>query len=169
VDPVIAEQRHRGPGLQQGLAEVRHDERRGVPQPVEDPHHARVDVPGVRGPSRCRVTAEPEQMIAFLQGETQATSERAEDLFRRARTGRLFETRVVVDRHVAEHGHLLPAQATGAAALPTGQSGVLGAQGLAPAAEVLGQARAVHVDHPFTASADSDHRRVASSWSRAER
>jgi hypothetical protein len=64
----------------------------------------------VGGPARGGVPGQPEQVVAFLEGQAQPAGERAEDLLGRVRTARLLKPAVVVDRHVGEHGDFLTAQ-----------------------------------------------------------
>jgi hypothetical protein len=109
VNGLVADEGDGQRGLQQGLAERAQDLCRGLSQTVEDAHHARVDVVVVGGAARGGVSGEPEQMVTLLHGHAEPAGERADDLLGGMGTARLFESAVVVDRHVAEHGDLLAA------------------------------------------------------------
>jgi len=93
---VVAEQRDGRPGLAQRLAVRGHDLRRGVLEPVQDPHDAGADVVGARVPGGARVPAEPEEVVAFRQGQVQAAGDGGEHLLGRVRPALLLDPAVVV-------------------------------------------------------------------------
>ena len=64
---LVAEQRDREWGLDEGLAEVAHHLGRGVLQPVEHTHQRGGDVVGARGASRSEVAGEGEKVVSFGQ------------------------------------------------------------------------------------------------------
>ena len=118
--------------------------RGGVGEAVEDAQH-----PGamcsLRGAAHRRLCARRAGRGGRARrGQVQPLGDRGDHLLRRLRARALLESRVVVGRHVAQRRDLLAAEAGRSAAAGRGQAHVLGLQGLAAAAEELGQLRSVH-------------------------
>lgn len=130
--------------LPQGLAQMVDHLRGSVLEPVEDAHHSRVDVIAAQHPSGNGVAGQSEEMIPFLQGQTQAAGEGGQHLLRRVGPSWLLESAVVVDRHVAQRGDFLSTQPAGPTAPPAWQPDVLRLQGLAPCSEEGRQLGSVH-------------------------
>jgi hypothetical protein len=71
VDSLVTQQSHRQARLRQRFTEVGDDLGGGVPEAVEDAHHAGVYVVGVGGSARGRVSSQLEEVVALLQRQTQ--------------------------------------------------------------------------------------------------
>lgn len=131
--------------LAQGLAELCHDLRRSVVQPIEDAQQTRADVIA-RGPARGRrVSGKSEEVVALAERQMQPLCDRGEHLLRRAGPVAALETGVVVRRHVAEGGDLLAAQPRSPAALAPLQPDIRGLQRLSPHPQECGER--VSIDH----------------------
>ena len=143
VRGLVAEERHRGRGLHQGLARTGDDHRGRVGEPVEYPHEPGVDVVGATRAARRRVAAELEQVVALVERQAQPAGQRAEHLLARVRAALLLDAAVVVGGHPGQGGDLLAAQPAGAPTRAARHPDVLGLERLAAGAEEVGELRPV--------------------------
>jgi hypothetical protein len=87
---------------------------------------------------------ELKEVVALLEGQTEAARQRGQYLFGGDRAAPLLDPVVVVDGDPAERGHLLSAESGSAPPRSGGQADVLRAKGVAPRAEEVGELVAIH-------------------------
>ncbi len=90
------------------------------------------------------VPGDPVQIVALVGAEAERAGEARQHLLARLRTALLLQPRVVVGGHRGQQGDLLPPQSGRPAARAGGQSDVGRLEGLAVAAEEVGEGGAVH-------------------------
>jgi hypothetical protein len=144
VAGLVAEQRHGQRIHREGVDQVGLHQGRGVVHAVQDPHQRRADVFGALEASRGVVADEDEEMVAFVEGQSQRPGESRGDLDGGLRSTLLFQPGVVVGGHAGELRDLLAAQPLRTPARPLDQPDVPGAQHLTPAAQELRQPLLVH-------------------------
>jgi hypothetical protein len=93
------------------------------------------------------MTAEPVEVVAFVDRQAQRAGEGREHLLRRLRPASLLEAGVVVGRHPGEVGDLLSAQTGNAASGARAEPDVFRTQVLAPVLEEVGELFTVHAFH----------------------
>ena len=121
------------------------DDLRGGVEPVEHAHERRADVVAATCPrAGRRVPGEPEEVVAFVEGQPERASESSDRLLGRARAAALLESCVEVGRHVRERCDLLAPQAWCAAALAGAEADVVGLQCRAAAAQEVCKPVSVH-------------------------
>ena len=122
-------------GLPQRLSEFSDNLSGRIAQTIEDAQQSRSHVLAARPTRRWVMTGEPEKVVSLIEREMEALRDRRDHLLGRLRPALPFQPRVVVGRHVAEPGHLLPPQPARPAALSTWKADVLGLQRLPTAPE----------------------------------
>lgn len=106
---MLALQQDGGPVLGEDLAQVGHDQGRGVAEQIEHPHQAGAGQVGRAVGGWGPVAGQVEQVVAFIVGQAQPPGQRTEQLGRGLAAAALLEAYDLVHRHAGEQGHLFPA------------------------------------------------------------
>ena len=146
-DTVITDERGSQRGLYESLTGTVDDHGRSVGEAVDDAQHPGGDVIIPAEVVGRVVSCQPEQVVAFGEGQVQCSRDGRDHLVRRLRPTLLFESRVVVDRHSCERRDLLAPEPLCPAALSDAEADVGGLQRLPAPAEELGEARSIDGAH----------------------
>lgn len=130
--------------LHEHFVEHRHDEGRGVGEPVQHAQQARREVLGERGAVGRAVPADPVEVVALVGRQPQSPGQGRQHLHARLRPAALLEARVVVGRHGCQHRDLLTTQAGGATTRPGAESDIGRHQLPASAQQEVGECITIH-------------------------
>jgi hypothetical protein len=121
----------------------------GVLHPVENTHHADIEVIAPLNASRCLVPREAEEMISFLQRQVHSSGDRGQELLGWQWAALLLDSTVVVAGDAAEGSDFLSPESLGAASRAARQADVFGLEGFTSGAEKVRQLRAIHMSLAF--------------------
>lgn len=141
---LVSEERDGAPVLGERLSYGAHDLGRGVSEAVKNAHESGADMAAGARPGGNRMSGEKQQVVAFVNGESQGTSERSDHLLGWLWAGTTLQAGEVIGGHVREVGDFLTSQTCRSTSLASSEADVLRLQRFAASPDKRSDCNLIH-------------------------